>query len=472
MPIITLPNVLSKLRTLSQEGLALLYSYIKENATPIASANGLVLFHSLKTSGDLTAATYYEITDNSGGADFTTVGASVNTIGTQFKANLTNLTPTWGFGELAEASWSGNTISISGTTTINTISKKFLNYGDRIRLIFSVALQLTDSNGTSGDDCEMVLGANLTTSAGDEIELQLRSDSKFYPVGGTIAGGGGASFWENSGTFTSLITANQIRLAKMIQEKQSTDIASANNVIFPSAGNAVVFSNSVNEIQTFADIDTDGKAIQGGTTIKIDVKEGQIIRHLFGSSGNNKQIRADANQTWEASQDMTVFVWYDSVREFWILIGTSQGDILANAINFDAVPITLNGYSLAAVGTITGWAVDELLNHIVTNEGTATVSINSNNDGIDIGIGTFFGVKTFDASLVQINEIVGCENQTALPYLHCGITGNAFLVSEVKTVITQDTYMYVQRYGSVNMTLSGGYEITIPLKTDLTKIYN
>ena len=182
---ISFTEILSTLNTLSQEALALLLNNIKQNTSSVASANTLTPFQSTLSSGDLTKGRYYEILVNTG-ADFTTVGSADNNVGTQFKAILANLTPTWGTGSLAVAEWDGATITISGTTTINTISKKFLNYGDRIRLVFAGALQLTDSAGTSSDDCELVLGSNVTTSASGDIELQLRSDDKWYPVGGSL----------------------------------------------------------------------------------------------------------------------------------------------------------------------------------------------------------------------------------------------------------------------------------------------
>jgi len=187
MAIISFSEIKSKLNTLSQEMLAIVLSSIKQRTAVLASANTLRPFYNLLTSGPLTVGRFYEITVSAGGADFTNVGAADNNVGTQFKAIGT--TPiSWGAGELAEAQWSGNTINISGTTTINTISGKFLNYGDRIRLVFSESLILTDSAGTSGDDCEMVLGTDLNTLAVDEIELQLRNDDKFYPIGGNIGG--------------------------------------------------------------------------------------------------------------------------------------------------------------------------------------------------------------------------------------------------------------------------------------------
>lgn len=54
------------------------------------------------TSGELTVNLKYKIEDNSGGADFTGVGAAANTVGTQFIA--TGTTPTWGTGKLSTVS--------------------------------------------------------------------------------------------------------------------------------------------------------------------------------------------------------------------------------------------------------------------------------------------------------------------------------------------------------------------------------
>lgn len=53
------------------------------------------------TSGTITIGEWYEITNNSGGADFTGVGAANNNVGTTFQA--TGTTPTWGTGELEDA---------------------------------------------------------------------------------------------------------------------------------------------------------------------------------------------------------------------------------------------------------------------------------------------------------------------------------------------------------------------------------
>lgn len=52
------------------------------------------------TSGFTVVGKTYRIKNNIGGADFTTVGAPNNTIGTQFEA--TGISPTWGSGQLAE----------------------------------------------------------------------------------------------------------------------------------------------------------------------------------------------------------------------------------------------------------------------------------------------------------------------------------------------------------------------------------
>jgi hypothetical protein len=52
----------------------------------------------VSTSGSIVVGNWYQISDNSGGADFTTTGSSDNNIGTLFKATSTNLT--WGTGSL------------------------------------------------------------------------------------------------------------------------------------------------------------------------------------------------------------------------------------------------------------------------------------------------------------------------------------------------------------------------------------
>lgn len=325
---ITLNEILSKGNSMTQEQFALYQNYIVQNTSSIASANALNISYSTINIGDLTRGAYYEILDNSGGADFTSVGAADNNVGTQFKANLTNLTPTWGAGSLAKADWNGATATITGTTTINTISKKFLNSGQKIRLIFSGALQLTDSAGTSGDDCELVLGSNLTTAAGDEVELQLRSDNKFYVVANTIEGIVGGGLWKSDSGFTQLITAEQIRLSKMIQQGQAASIASANNLTFPAGGNTVALTNSANDIELISNLDSDGIQIQGGTKYTLILKSGQLIKNEQSASGNFKSIILKNRQAYDALSDNdTLTLVYDSVSDSWIEIGLSEKTI-------------------------------------------------------------------------------------------------------------------------------------------------
>jgi hypothetical protein len=66
------------------------------------------------TGGSLVVGSGYTIISNSGGANFTNVGAANNDIGTVFKATGTN--PTWGTGEL------GNAIVLEGTATYKLMS--------------------------------------------------------------------------------------------------------------------------------------------------------------------------------------------------------------------------------------------------------------------------------------------------------------------------------------------------------------
>ena len=275
---------------------------------------------------------------------------------------------------------------------------------------------------------------------------------------------------DNDTVFKSVvqeITAKKY-FSSIVKLNQNIDVVGSNEFVFSGSGNFGVISNSITELRRISNLDSDGVAITGGTPYFLDVKKEQVIKHLYGASGVNRNIRLHTVSDWTAGRDTLLCLVYDSLRDLWIVLGDALSDLVSNSFNFNIVPINLKGYGFASTFNVLG---DFSTVNSATNEGTATI-LDIQPTYIEFSTGTFFGLKTFDASLVQINEIVGCENQIALPYLHCGITGNAFLVSEVKTVITQDTYMYVQRYGSVNMTSSGGYEITIPLKTDLTKIYN
>jgi hypothetical protein len=76
------------------------------------------------STGSLTVGVTYEITDNSGGANFTNVGAPNNTVGTFFVA--TGTTPTsWGTGELGY-----NNGAITATVLQNTIGNIWYTYNN------------------------------------------------------------------------------------------------------------------------------------------------------------------------------------------------------------------------------------------------------------------------------------------------------------------------------------------------------
>lgn len=439
---ITLPEIISKGLAVSQEQIALLQHYINQNPNNVASANNLRPFYNILSSGNLTKGRLYEILDSSGGADFTIVGAPDNNVGTQFKANYTNLAPTWGAGSLAVAEWEGATITVTGTTTINTMSKKFLNYGQKIRLIFSGVLILTNSYGTSGDDCELVLGANVTTFIGGEIELQLRNDNKFYAISGTVGGSGG-SLWKKDGDFTTLISPQQVRFSRMVQYSQATAIPSANKLTLPANGNYVNISDNTNEIRIIFNFDSADKIIQGGTEYTLDVKAGQKIKHLYSlATGDEKKIRIDAGQDWTASQDMNVRVVYDAEDDWWELQGTAQGDIL-NAPNILAKKINAPAYEMQTVGELVGWEVGDIAGLPVTNMGTATVEINANGDGVDIGIGTTYGIDIGDGT-----HFFACnENNVDSFVLIDSVTGGTYFLNGTKTTTTQSQLFEGQQNG-------------------------
>jgi hypothetical protein len=229
-------------------------------------------------------------------------------------------------------------------------------------------------------------------------------------------------------------------------------------------------SDAVNEIRLINTSDSDGRAIQGGMAIPIDVKEGQVIRHLFAQNGDFKKIRLDSGMDWTANKDTLIYLRYDSAAQMWLVLGTATGDILLSAEIF-AEPLAANAYNLAAGGTITGFETDELLNCTVTNEGTASVAI-VGDSYIDVGTGTIYGIKIFDNTSTLIYEIPCCENNIDCPYLHDTVSGAILNLSGVKTLITQDTYFKIQENGGQNITfIDIASTIEVAYKNDKTPIY-
>jgi len=182
MARITLESFKSLLTYLKLETIALLQGAVKQRTASIASANDIEL-HDTLTSGTLTEGYLYEILTI--GGSFKNVGADNNDVGTQFRA--TGTTPTaWGGASLASAdgTWDGNTITITGTTDINTISQKFLAYGTTLNIIAGGAFTFVNEDGSTDDAIELVmkLGEDVTVQTGDEYQFQLRNDDKWHEV--------------------------------------------------------------------------------------------------------------------------------------------------------------------------------------------------------------------------------------------------------------------------------------------------
>ena len=121
---------------------------------------------------------------------------------------------------------------------------------------------------------------------------------------------------------------------------------------------------------------------------------------------------------------------------------------------------------------VTGWLIDELLDCTVTNEGTSTVSINANTS-VEFTAGTLFGIKVYNSSNDLIHELVCCEGNANVPYLHCAVTKRVFFITTPKTVIKQDTYFRAQLNGiQIYTDTETGDVFYVPYANDKTKIYN
>jgi len=156
----------------------------QQRASAVSSANNLQFSYVTKSSGTITVGYTYVILTNTS-LNVTNVGAADNNVGTVFVA--TGTTPTaWGTGTLGEMDMVGNTINISGAVEIQTLSKKYYQYGNIVRLVFASTPQVTHGTATSGDDCEISLrgASNIVAEANDELLLQLRNDDVWYQIGG------------------------------------------------------------------------------------------------------------------------------------------------------------------------------------------------------------------------------------------------------------------------------------------------
>ena len=262
---------------------------------------------------------------------------------------------------------------------------------------------------------------------------------------------------------------NGIEMGASFMFSQNTDIVSAQNLQIPKFGNLTVLSDSATEIHRIDIYDGLGGVYKGGTPQFIYLKAGQSVRHDASVSGSNKPIWMTAGKNFVASNNILLGFFYDRLREVWLVLGDALADALNEQINFDAVPIQLKGYNVTTSATLK-YTTNFFANvDDITNEGSATLVITDNE--IQISSGTIYGIKAYDVSAALLWEIPCCENNVLYPYIHDAISGYGFLVTGAKTIIEQDDYKYVQVYGSQNITIYSEI-ITVPLKTDLTKIYN
>jgi len=69
-----------------------------------------------------------------------------------------------------------------------------------------------------------------------------------------------------------------------------------------------------------------------------------------------------------------------------------------------------------------------------------------------------------------MHRFICCENSVNEPYLFDVISGDYYLLSGSKTVVKQDVYSEIDDYGFTVYNTISGNNITIPYKTDGTKI--
>lgn len=254
-------------------------------------------------------------------------------------------------------------------------------------------------------------------------------------------------------------------LGHTLQTAQEVTKPSSISFSFRLSGNAIVLSENSQEIERISTI-----GIQGGCFYIIDVKKGQTIKHLAGDGYGARQIRLHTNSNWTAGRDTSILLWYDAENLLWKVIGDALSDQLDKRINFDGIPKTLNAYSSVSGLIISGWEIGDLGNYNVTNEGTASVSISTNNDAVIIGAGTVYGLKISDNSGGLEFEFPLCEGVATSPYVIDIVTGNLYPISGTKTVITQNDYYPTQSYGCETVELDG-VEHLISAKIDKTLIY-
>lgn len=176
----------------------------------------------------------------------------------------------------------------------------------------------------------LILTSDSTFEAVADSNMMQLSGVDFLIVGIVNAQTG---LWTTNGTFTSLKTQQPIIFSKIIQTGQSDSITTSNIIYPPANGNYVNISDNTEEVQLIANVDSEGKAIQGGTSYKFDFKEGTVIKHLYSPSGDGKRIRLDCMQKYTTTRDILLEATYDSEDDWWEISGTTSGDTaLSNEI--------------------------------------------------------------------------------------------------------------------------------------------
>lgn len=117
--------------------------------------------------------------------------------------------------------------------------------------------------------------------------------------------------------FTELVSANQIRLAAMIQNGQSSGVSSAVEITLPANGNYVNILNNTTPIELISITDTVGKSIQGGTYYFLGVTQGQVIKHLASETVTHKSLLLNSGEDWEAPTDSFLIMMFDSELNVW-----------------------------------------------------------------------------------------------------------------------------------------------------------